>query len=201
MASQLTVTNEALDMIGEPPVSDTAAAVEAARRMAAVYLDSVRIVLVQAEWNFARVRVQLVQTATAPNWGYTYYYALPADWERIIAISANGLPNDTLTDYQLEEGLLACDSDTVYLYYITNGVLSTPGVWPPMFCKWVAAEMARAVAPRLNPAAIDHVEKKCSLWQRMSKNSDQVNQPPKLRRPGRWATACRTGFATNREQS
>jgi hypothetical protein len=200
MATQLTVTNEALGIIGEPPISDPNTNITAAREMLAVWTESINVVLEQAEWNFARKRVQLSLSATAPAWGYNNYYALPADWIRTIMLSPNGLQSDEIIQYQLENGLVACNENTVYLYYITSDAYTNTGSWPPLFAKWVAAEMAFAKAPRLNPAAIGIAQEACKLWQKMAKNSDQINQPPKRRHPGQWATARRVGFATNREQ-
>ena len=115
MASRVQVCNMALGLIGAESVTSITAPTTEAERKCALYLDqAIEETLRLYPWNCAVKRVSLAQLSETPAWGYSYCYALPADYIR-------GLWSDyTDIDFKIAGGILHADESSFNLEYISR---------------------------------------------------------------------------------
>lgn len=109
-------------------------------------LSAVAFVLKQADWVFAK-RQATITGSGGGTYGYSYTHAKPADFVRLIAISANVGFYPPLARYD-EDGTnwYAADA-TTYVTYVSNGATygGNQALWPDSFVKCVDAYLALLV--------------------------------------------------------
>ncbi len=97
-----------------------------ARSWGAVYPAARSALLAEHTWDFAAQRAKLARMAQVPAFGYAYYYQMPTDYLRTLAIQ-DGSDRD-ICSYQIEaiSGptqtalALATDADEVRLRYVAD---------------------------------------------------------------------------------
>lgn len=117
-----------------------------------VYNEARKSLLNQHTWKFAKKRAQLTASATAPAFGRTYAYILPADFIRLVSIHPN-VDDETTCPYKLEyqEGddrVVLADSATLYAIYIFD--LQDADVWSAAFRDLMAFRLTIDIAAGLN---------------------------------------------------
>ena len=201
MASKLGCFNGALGLLTQPTLTtpNPSPSTEASRLLNDNWQSTVEWCFEQGDWDFAIERDELSRLATAPAWGYTYYYNLPADVLRIVAASESGLIDDRLLRYKVENGKVATDAATLYLAWVSSNAIDTPGKWSESFARFVAAELAlRCIKLNIGSAQVIDQERKRAM--KLALGVDAVQGPPSLNRPGRWARSIRGRFR-NSEQA
>lgn len=113
MATQIEIANFALISLGADPISSISESTPEAVSINAVWDMCRRTLLRLHPWNFAIKRVELAQSATAPNHGYHYRYALPVDCIRVLQVY-----NDD--NYKLENGYILSNLETCNLKYVSD---------------------------------------------------------------------------------
>lgn len=199
MPTKLSVWNEALSILGRAPINDPEEASETTRVLADHWSRSPTMVFEEATWNCAVRRVALQRSATAPTFGYLYYYPLPADCSRIITVSDSGNEGDAFEAWTEEAGKIATDATTLYLVYVKAGVIDTPGAWTQALADYISADIAERAAPRL---ASDKLEHAMGMRKRRRKHAlaqDAMRSPPRRLAHGQWVSA-RLGNIRNSEQ-
>lgn len=89
MQSAVSVVNQALIFLGQPPIQSlTQATPPAAVFASALYESTLEEVLRSHPWNFAINRVELAPLAAAPAYGYQFAFQRPSDWLRTLETSA-----------------------------------------------------------------------------------------------------------------
>ena len=104
MASDVQICSNALLMLGSSPINSFSEGVQAngvdVAQLAANLWPTTRNSLLRSHpWSCATCRVSLSPEVTAPAFGYTYRYVLPADWLRNVEV--NGVIADEV-DYRVE---------------------------------------------------------------------------------------------------
>lgn len=200
MPTKLSVFNEALRILGQTRLTTPDAETEHGRQLRDAYDGAVMTCYESGNFNHTIKRVELSRLGTTPAWGYQYYYGLPTDFLRVAEISASGVPNDPLVDYEIEDGGLATDSDKVYLKYVSSELLVlTPGEWSQSFADFVSATLALRVAPKVASSNIELAMEHEKRYRAKALSLDAIQNPPARRIPGRWASAAR-GARRNQEQ-
>lgn len=118
--SKLQIYNSALIKVGDETISAVSDSNKRARLTNEQYDKCRKEVLSAHPWNFALKRAQLSQDATAPAFGYSYRYTLPADNLRIWRVwnSANDSEDSEIMDWKVENGYVLTDEEAVYALYI-----------------------------------------------------------------------------------
>lgn len=133
------VTNQALLKLGSDTIASLSEDTKPARICNAIFVLLRDEMLRQHPWNFAMARSELVaDVADAPDFEFTYQYALPDDYIRLI-----GLYNDR-TRFKIEGGYILTDSDTVDIIYIQQ--MEDPTEWDPLFREAFATRLASEIA-------------------------------------------------------
>jgi len=121
MASNVDIANNALSILGGSTISSLTEDSKNAR-VCSQRFENVRNRIFRAHpWNCLIKRVQLAQNTTAPVIEFTYAYALPADFLRVLKIH-NGTTDSVASDmpYKIESTNLITDEATVYLVYVSK---------------------------------------------------------------------------------
>ena len=151
MATDVSICANALILLAENPINDfseanTPGGLDRARIAENLWSSTRDSVLRSHTWNCAKTRVALSPEATAPAFGYTKRFVLPADWLRNVSI--NGYDADEV-DYEVETiagggKRLLMDYETLNLVYIwKNTDVST---WDPMLVEACEYKMAAKMA-------------------------------------------------------
>lgn len=164
MSSQVGVINNALDLIGQDPITSIAQNTKGARLMSRLFEDVRRSLLEEGSYGFARRRAELAAAATAPAFDYSFYYPVPDRWLRMVQIndkiaaqhlvgvyySASTVPSPNLAEYSIEandDGVtcIACNySGPLRIVYIED--VTDVQRWSSTFSDYMSAELAfRAV--------------------------------------------------------
>ena len=84
MASEVSICNRALQLLGADTIIALTDDTSRARTMATAYQAVRDAELERRKWRFAIKRVQLAALSTAPVFGYAYQYQVPNDYLRLI---------------------------------------------------------------------------------------------------------------------
>lgn len=200
MATKLSCFNEALRILGQPLLTSPDQAIEDAKQLRGAFDSVVADCYEAGNWNWAIRRVQLSRNATAPAFGYLYYYDLPSDFSRMVQISSSGRPDDDMTLYAPEAKKIATDATTVYLVYVSGELTALPiGDWSQSFANYVSAYLAVVCAPKLKPSALELASQLRTEREGRALSRDAIQSPPALRHPGSFVRAMR-GYRFSREQ-
>ncbi len=134
MAGELEIVNMAILTIGELTIVNLGEDNKAANIADAFFQQSLESVLSEHNWTFARKRVVVSPDVTAPAFGYSARFALPADYNHIVLEET-----DTQEDFREEYGFIHSDSEELNLVYISNLVAADGGELPLMTPKFVDA--------------------------------------------------------------
>lgn len=136
MASEVSICNEALDILGAERITSLTQDHVNARECNACYAELRDREIEKHPWNFARKRVVLAPDTVAPAFDFSYAFTLPSNCLRIL------LPNDRNTvDWSSEGGkILTNDGTSINLKYVAQ--ITDPNAMPPSFRGALAAMIA-----------------------------------------------------------
>ncbi len=141
MATKVSIANLALSLLGANRITTLEEDSENARRISAVYDDSLADLLRLHPWNFAIRRATLGQLSTTPEFEYTYEFQLPSDCIRVIHVTDG---TNTVSDYKIEGRKLLTDDDAIKIKYISH--ITDPSQYDSQFIMVFAARLAMEVA-------------------------------------------------------
>ena len=119
MASVVNICNSALNLIGASTISALTEDTKNARLCNQRYEPVRNRVFRGHNWNCLIKRVELAQNSTAPVMEFSYAYALPSDFLRVMKIH-NGTTDSIASDleYKVEGKNIVTNQTTVYLVYV-----------------------------------------------------------------------------------
>lgn len=194
MADKLGVFNGALFMLGSRRLSSLTEDREPRRVLDRRWEAVVERCLADGQWKFAMRAVESeASDSVEPPFGYAYAHQRPADFIRLVGISANENFNPPLSDYVEEAGYWYAHLDPIYVRYTSNGDAYgwNIGEWPRMFADYVEAELAFEICERLTDSSTKLKEMAAIRDQRRlaARNLDAMSEGAKFRPMGSWASA------------
>ena len=146
MNSSVEVANAALTLLGDSAITALTEDADRARAIKKIYLSTLDEKLRGHDWNFARMRAQLVEVDATPEFGYDYMFQLPQDPFCLRVLSTN---LDELDAWELETyvtttaqyRVLVTDASTVEIKYIAR--IEDPTLWDVSFSDAFVLELAR----------------------------------------------------------
>jgi hypothetical protein len=139
MASEVSICNRALRVLGVAPISALSEDSKAGSWAEQSYADARDALLAEYPWNFAIKRAALAASVDAPAWGPTYLYPLPADALRVLAVE--GEPEQAVAPYKIEGRAIATDATApLKIRYIAR--VTDPAQFGPLFVEALAARLA-----------------------------------------------------------
>ena len=120
MASVVNLCNSALNLLGASTISALTEDTKNARLCNQRYEPVRNRVFRSHNWNCLVKRIELARNSTDPIVEYSYSYALPSDFLRVIKIH-NGTTDSIAAnlDYKIEGKNLVTNQTTVYLVYVS----------------------------------------------------------------------------------
>ncbi len=194
MASQTSIANHCLDLIGEDSISDINDSVDRAEKIRNAW-DGERDSALRAHWwNFSIERVSLAADSAAPNWGFDKQYSLDADVVRVIQVDQyyppavlSDLINADTSLYRIEgRKILTNLTAPLKVRWIVNSI--DIGDWDACFAKVMACNLADRLSTKLTGSeaikARIKAEKRDAL--REARRANAIENPPTLANDGRW---------------
>jgi hypothetical protein len=120
MSNQTDLCNLALAEISDQRITSTSEDSTPARACALLFRPTVEAVLMEASWRSARGRQTLVRNATAPEFGWDYSYALPADFMRLVSLNDQSADDNLDPDCEIEGNALLTDETAAAIVYVRN---------------------------------------------------------------------------------
>ena len=152
-SSEVEIMNRALVACGVSMITSATEDTQEARITALQYPNARDTVLQAHPWQEAIKRTSLAQLATAPDFGFSYRFALPTDFLRLIDLEA------AESAFEIENGELLIDDSTVNIIYI-HKLTSVPKMKPGL----QEAIVSRLAFEICMPLTRDP-ERSISLWQ------------------------------------
>lgn len=205
MASQLSLYNDALLLVGERALASLTEEREPRRLLDQVWANGgVKACLEEGQWHFA-MRTILVDydTAITPAFGYARAFVKPTDWVLTSALCSDEYFEAPLLRYVDEAGHWYADEDQLYVRYVSDhadygGNLAG---WPESFKDFVAAHLASKLVLKL---AGNEEKLKTTLAIRkqtlaLAKSRSAMTGPTQFPAPGSWNQARTLGRSTRRD--
>lgn len=137
MATETSICNSALIKIGAERISSLTENNKRAIVCNEQYPKIRDEVLRAHPWNFAIKRVELAQITDAPAFEYKYYYQLPEDCLRVLAINSDHA-------FKIEGKYIATDATSMKIKYIAR--IEDASQFDTIFCEALAARLAADIA-------------------------------------------------------
>lgn len=141
MATDVSICNDALLMLGAVPISDFNESGDRARLCANLFPANRDAVLRSHTWNCCVKRVSLSPLVDSPAYGWAYTYQLPGDWIRTIKL---GNASDYASDFRHEGRLILSDSSAMSLRYVYKN--TNAGTWDALLVDVMVKRMAWVLA-------------------------------------------------------
>lgn len=171
--------------------------VEARYLMDAEYEDARAWALEQGLWNFASRLVELEASEDEePVFGHNYAFDKPADFVRLVKISASPYLYPTLEDIQYtdESNYWFSSVNPLYVQYVSNDASygEDLSLWPQTYTLFVQHELAYRVAPHLTSFSaneLQDLERRRDRALKDARSKDAMNQGAMRPPPGRLTTS------------
>lgn len=139
MATQLSIINAALLMVGAEQISALTDSSREARVASSIYDTTIEDVLTRHPWTFSLGQIQLAQLTATPLFGYDHAYQLPTSPKALRIMRTKEYHND----YRIFEDKLYSNRDTVeIIYQFDPGEQNYPGY----FARLLEMELAKLFA-------------------------------------------------------
>ncbi len=148
MASVVDICNGALNQLGASTILSLTEDSKNARLCNARFTQIRDGVFRSHPWNCLQKRVQLAADSTAPAWGFTQQYTLPADCLRVLTIL------DYDADYKIEGRKILTDNSSMKILYISR--VTDPNEYDELLRETLSAALAADIAYAItssNPTA------------------------------------------------
>lgn len=134
MASVIEICNRALALLSAEPIMALDETSRSARLCSSEYAATRDAVLRSFPWSFATKRVSLAKLAEVPAFGFSAYFALPADFIRLIEIYPGNIT------YEIEGRRLLANAAAVSIKYTSRA--EDPNEMDPLFREVLAVKLA-----------------------------------------------------------
>ena len=148
MASVVDICNGALNQLGATTIVSLTEDSKNGRLCNARFTQIRDGVFRSHPWNCLQKRVQLAADSTAPAWGFTQQYTLPADCLRVLTIL------DYDADYKIEGRKILTDNSSMKILYISR--VTDPNEYDELLRETLSAALAADIAYAItssNPTA------------------------------------------------
>jgi hypothetical protein len=186
MASKIEIMNLALLQLGDEIIMSLDEDTKAARTMKVLWDATLREVLEDHTWGFARKRASLGLLGSAPTYQWDYAYKLPSDYIRMVTMGEYtdeylwSIEGEKLVTNELGANIL-------YISYISDTTKFSPKFVSALACL-LAARAADSIA------GLDSGKKKeaLSAYEKVLMDAETVdtqNSPSPIQQPTRWVNS------------
>jgi len=179
---QLGLYNNALLLLGQRSLSSLTEDREPRRRLDEIYgLEAVNFCLELSRPTFARKTSKLTSSTTSTEHDFDNVFTFSSDYVTMLEVYSDANLDQPITRYIIEGRTIACNYDTIYLRYISDGYALTD--WTPSFVQVVSVYLARELAERLSPDKYEEIDGKfqqrVEIVRGLSKEKEPSERPTK----------------------
>ena len=138
MASTVEICNGALNQLGATTILSLTEDSKNARLCNSRYTQVRDSVFRSHPWNCLQKRVEIAADTTAPAWGFSYAYTLPADCLRLLKIL------DYDSNYKVEGRKILSNTSSMKILYI--GRITDPNEYDELLRETLSASLAADIA-------------------------------------------------------
>lgn len=178
------ICNRALLKLGAEPIAALSDSTPRARYCNELYDATKQRLLQEHPWNFAKTLVTLAVRTDAPDWKWTYWYDLPADF-----LNLREIDGFQIGDWEILGTTIACDQDeSIKLAYTAN---VTEDRFTPLFEEYLALTLASELCLKLEDSAskADGLAAAAEMAGRKAKGRNALDNPPIQMSESIWITA------------
>ena len=189
--TQLELYNKALRHLGERKLASLSESRESRRYLDDEYGDTVLLCLRGGLWNWATRAIKInADSSITPAFGYQAAFPKPSDWIRTSVLSTTETFDPPLRFYQDQNGYWLCNSDALYVRYVSTTLGLVLTNWPPDFAEYVGVSLARTIAPRItqDKSMLQEIEAREEKYRKRAQANDAMDQPPTPWPLGTWTT-------------
>lgn len=197
MATDVEIVNRALSKIGAKHITTLSDNTKEAREASAMFGIVRDALLREYSWRFAVKRASVTVDATAPAFGYTKRYAIPADCLRLIQVG-EFYPGPDLTDYvgsavepyAVEGGfILTDDASPIKIRYIFR--VEDESKFDALFIEALACRLAMELAEPItgNNGKRQLAQNEYMDLIRRAVRANAIENPPTVLADGKWLIA------------
>ncbi len=138
MASTVDICNGALNQLGATTILSLTEDSKNARLCNSRFTQVRDAVFRSHPWNCLQKRVELAADTTAPAWGFSYAYTLPADCLRLLRIL------DYDSNYKVEGRKILSNTSTMKILYVAR--ITDPNEYDELLRETLSASLAADIA-------------------------------------------------------
>lgn len=199
MTDRLTLYNGALNQCGERSLATLTENREARRQLDTCYDGALSFCLEKGAWTFACRTVKLEYDPDyTPDFGFTRVYVKPDDYVQTAALATDAYFTIPLTRFADEGGYWYCDSDEIYVKYISSDVAYGMNLsrWPESYTQLVETYLALQIVASLtnSEAKEEKINKAYKDALKTALGRDAMKMPPKFQPQNSWVKARRGGY-------
>ena len=204
MTTKLSIYNGILRLLGQRKLASLTEESPSRRYLDDAFDDGlVDYCLSQGQWHFAtRSSILDASVSIDPEFGYQYAFELPDDFLNLVAICYDEYFKSPITEYSLEAGILYCDSDEIYIKYVSNDAEygGDMSLWSVTFGDFVKTKGAVDVCEVLtkSESRLEKLEKSLEKMRKIAMNNDLRNKPPVQPARGSWINSRMNGSSSSR---
>ena len=205
MTDKLSIYNGALTVLGERRLANLNENREPRLKLDDVWdNDFLDRILKMGQWKFA---IRSYEASPTPEittpFGEQFAFQLTPDHLRTTGVAYDEYFEIPITRYKTEGKVLYCDTDRIYIAYVSNDSQFGGNfeLWPPNFTEMAEHYLAWKTAPTIG--GLDISDKKLGsqwkAWLAEAKATDAMEQPAKFPPKGAWANS-RQGFRRGNQE-
>lgn len=145
MASEVSICNDALNLLGEDLITSLEDNNKAARLCNQFYASTRDALTRRHLWNFAMKRVELAEDTSSPIFGFSNQYELPADFLRLVRLEDTSIP------YKIEGNKILISDTSLKIVYLRR--IKDPNEFDELFREALSANLAWKMARPLTDSA------------------------------------------------
>ena len=138
MASIVDICNGSLNQLGATTIVSLTEDSKNARLCNARFTQIRDSVFRSHPWNCLQKRIELAQDTTAPAWGFSYAYTLPADCLRLLRIL------DYDSNYKVEGRKILSNTETMKILYVSR--VTDPNEYDELLRETLSSSLAADIA-------------------------------------------------------
>lgn len=207
--SETDIANRALSKLGEVRITDMASDTTKGGKAMNHRFAKIRDALLQVyPWRFAIKRSSIAALTTAPAWGYSIAYQLPADLLRLITLGDYIVDLQSIgVDYAVSSSYAESDAPFEIIGDQIHTDFSAPlkieyvrqvtdtGLFPDIFAEALACRLAYDAAEELTQSNTKKQAAKADEMEALkaAARTDAFQRPPGRRMPGNWLMSRYSG--------
>lgn len=172
--SAVTICSNALQKLGAESIASFDEGSKHASLCANLWPQTRDALLRAHPWNCCTKRVILAPDTTAPEFDYSYRFAMPADCLKILQVGEYG----SEIDHRVENGYILADTNVLRLRYVSK--VDEPAEWDTMLVDLMTARMKAELAYAVTQSAsmAEMSVKEFEMAFRRAKAADGQDDPP-----------------------